>query len=397
LALVILTGAAAAFGQDVIKISTLIELQNIESSAAARAGNYELANDINASSSKTMNSGAGFKPIGENRTYPFSGKLDGKGYVIRGLYINRLSTSRVGLFGFIGDNAVVENLGIEVDTIIGMDSVGGVAGCNNGTIRNCYVKGFVRGRNYVGGIAGFIDSEMYRRGIVTRSYSSARVGGTNTSVGGIAGYMNRGEVSNSYATGYVYANNDYPGGLVGYTKSGNIIINCYSTGRANGVGGYRGLVGTNYQTGAAIVASYWDVNTSSATGSAGGAGKTTEEMKQQATFEEWDFEEVWQINEGVGYPTLRGIDGQVSVRPRAVLTRAGLSVPQLMLRGKTLTVSSDAPSAYEIRLVDLRGKTVSRFRAESGGSFSLANLPSGRYFAEVRESGKRTTSAFVLR
>ena len=35
---------------------------------------------------------------------PYTATLDGRGYTISNLYINRLSTDNVGLFGFVGIN-----------------------------------------------------------------------------------------------------------------------------------------------------------------------------------------------------------------------------------------------------------------------------------------------------
>jgi hypothetical protein len=62
-------------------------------------------------------------------------------------------------------------------------------------------------------------------------------------------------------------------------------------------------VGYNYD--ATVTASYWDTETSGLTTSAGGTGRTTAEMKQQSTFVDWDFDTVWQIDEGETYPYLR--------------------------------------------------------------------------------------------
>jgi hypothetical protein len=36
-----------------------------------------------------------------------------------------------------------------------------------------------------------------------------------------------------------------------------------------------------------------------------GIPKTTAEMMQQATFEGWDFDNIWTIDEGRSYPSLR--------------------------------------------------------------------------------------------
>ena len=52
--------------------------------------------------------GVSFTPIGEND--PFIGSYDGRGYVIRDLYINRPDDWGVGLFGEVEDGAVITNV-----------------------------------------------------------------------------------------------------------------------------------------------------------------------------------------------------------------------------------------------------------------------------------------------
>jgi hypothetical protein len=53
--------------------------------------------------------------------------------------------------------------------------------------------------------------------------------------------------------------------------------------------------------------SFWDVNTSGLSSSAGGVGKTTKEMRTKSTFTDagWNFTDVWFIVENVTYPALR--------------------------------------------------------------------------------------------
>lgn len=54
-----------------------------------------------------------------------------------------------------------------------------------------------------------------------------------------------------------------------------------------------------------VVNSYYDSSISGQTDTGKGEPRTTEEMKQQATFENWDFDTIWDIEEGVTYPELR--------------------------------------------------------------------------------------------
>lgn len=97
-------------------------------------------------------------PIAEN--YFFSGTFDGAGHSISGLAIgssdSRNSTlSQIGLFAYIGSDAIIRN--VSVDTA-GMYSnnpeaeVGGLVGQNDGNILNCFVKGNIKGGSSTGKI-----------------------------------------------------------------------------------------------------------------------------------------------------------------------------------------------------------------------------------------------------
>ena len=50
--------------------------------------------------------------------------------------------------------------------------------------------------------------------------------------------------------------------------------------------------------------SYWDKEATSQSSGVIGTGKTTAEMQTQSTYSGWDFDTIWQMNEGE-YPTLR--------------------------------------------------------------------------------------------
>ena len=91
--------------------------------------------------------------------------------------------------------------------------------------------------------------------------------------------------------------------MVGYNYEGTI-TNSYSTGTVSGSSDYvGGLVGYNY--GGTITNSYWDIQTSGQSSSDGGTGKTTAQMKQQATFSGWDFDTIWGIEAELTYPYLQ--------------------------------------------------------------------------------------------
>jgi tRNA A-37 threonylcarbamoyl transferase component Bud32 len=386
------SGSGSGTPSDPYVITNVKQLQEMKYDLKAH---YVLGNDIDASETKNWNNGQGFEPIGD-KDNPFTGSFDGRGYKIYNLYINT-TRDYVGLFGYVGKEGIIKNVGLEnvkisstggdVGGLIGWNSgivsnsystgsvngewhVGGLVGYNVGTISNSYSTGAVKGNILIGGLVGSND----RGGIVSNSYSKGSVNGT-WRVGGLVGH-NAGEVFNSYSIASVNGNHDEIGGLVGvnsgivskcystgsvngqssvggligyntkegtvfncfstssvsgkYVKIGGLIgsnhgkvSNCYSIGTVKGYAGVGGLIGHNEGT---VSNSFWDIQTSGNIYSAGGTGKTSEEMKNVRTYTNvawskglespWDFvgnpyddkgnEDIWDIAPNVnnGYPYL---------------------------------------------------------------------------------------------
>jgi prepilin-type N-terminal cleavage/methylation domain-containing protein len=276
--------------------------------------------------------GEGWEPIGDDMDNMFAGSFDGNGLTISNLTINRPADYQ-GLFGCMDSGAKLSNISLEFVNVKGNQYVGGLVGYNHGTITSSYSTASVEGDRHVGGLVGWnwggVIASSYSTGSVkgtlllddfdfnnvgglvgrnngeiTSSYSTASVEGDQWHVGGLVG-MNSdgGRVISSYSTGSVKGDNNYVGGLVGYNYGK--IASSYSTGFVEGDWYVGGLVGWNYEDKGEIASSYWDTETSGQSESAGGGeGKTTAEMKQQATFEGWDFGIVWGIDEGNSYPYL---------------------------------------------------------------------------------------------
>ena len=78
-------------------------------------------------------------PIGAEEG--FLGSFQGNGHTVSGLYLSDDSASQVGLFGWIGSGATVQNVGVIDSYFYGAQDVGGVAGQNDGSIIACYAKG----------------------------------------------------------------------------------------------------------------------------------------------------------------------------------------------------------------------------------------------------------------
>jgi len=89
----------------------------------------------------------------------------------------------------------------------------------------------------------------------------------------------------------------------------------------------------------------------------------------------------------------------------SVLTSSLVNVnslsPVVSVRGRTLNVripSSQQSSALQIRMIDMRGRTVSYFNMSNGtdNSFQLTKVPAGRYIVEVKNAEKRMSSTPVM-
>ncbi len=307
------------------------------------SAHYVLVRDINASSTSSWDGNAGFDPIGSGSN-KFTGSLDGQGYKITGLYINRSSEIYVGLFGYVSSSFRIENISIINCNVAGNEDVGGLVGYNGGNLTQCYATGNVNGSYNVGILVGFdIGGNITQcyatgnvtgsssvgglvgynnKGAITQCYATGNVTGSSNSVGGLVGYNFKGTITQCYATGIVNCSGDYyVGGLVGYNYQGTItqcyatgnvtgssnsvgglvgynyqgtITQCYATGKVNGTNDVGGLVG--YDEDGTITKCYWDKETTRQTSSAGSHpsyGKETGEMKTESTFVDWDFDNVW--------------------------------------------------------------------------------------------------------
>ena len=255
------------------------------------------------------------------------GKSDGGEVVNCYVTGNVRGTNCIG--GLVGDNSSgVSNCYSGVNVRTGEKGGSLIGNSETGSINNCYSTGNVIGNNYIGGLAGVLHNCA-----IINCFSTGNTTGTGVCVGGFAGSLDNTTVSGCYSTGYITGVNntgglagqicfssitncfsisnttalgDYVGGLAGHVLN-STIKNCYSTGSItatnNNVGG---LTGDNQ--GGAILDSFWDINTSGQTTSAGGSGKTTAEMKTQSTYLEagWDFYTIWEIDSSInnGYPYL---------------------------------------------------------------------------------------------
>ena len=184
-------------------------------------------------------------PIG-SETQPYTGTFDGGGYTIRGLCVSKRSyyngesyseSNHAGLFGKLS-GATVKNLTV-TGYVDGRFYVGGIAGYADDTTKllNCrnecivvsgqstypYVSDPESVIRYAGGIVG------YNAGSVTACCNAGTVTGID-SVGGITG-GGPGTVSDCYNVGTVTASGQNAGGIAG---NGGTVSYSYNVGTVTG-------------------------------------------------------------------------------------------------------------------------------------------------------------------
>lgn len=176
--------------------------------------------------------GQTFIPIG-SETKPFTGNFDGNGVIISGLTVDS-NDSYVGLFGYVGANAVISEVGLyKADIATNRYYAGGIAGYNAGNISSCFVHGSISGLQRVGGIAG------YNAGVIENCYSSGAIVPPPGSVaikyaGGLVGEIAAGgALSYSYTFAEVEAeeSSESAGAVAG--SSAGEITRCYTVAVAN--------------------------------------------------------------------------------------------------------------------------------------------------------------------
>ena len=181
-----------------------------------------------------------WEPIGA-RWSPYTGTFDGQGYTISGLYFNNPHSSYVGLFGCIGANGKISNVGV-LDSYFQFSTLGGgVCGVNYGTVRDCRNTGSVREFGSIGGVCGFNE----KGGIIENSFNEGTVSVSGTgdnvqNVGGVSG-NNNGTIKSCYNTASVSGQVSV-GGVCGFNSVGTI-TNCFNEGTVSGqniVGGVCG-------------------------------------------------------------------------------------------------------------------------------------------------------------
>lgn len=247
---------------DPYQIATLDNLYWLtQTSSAWATGKYIIQTaDIDASSTNTWASGAGFSPIG-NLTTRFCGNYNGNNKTISNLYISKTG-DQIGMFGYAQSgyiqNLTLSNASINATNINAYQGVGILMGGSylstvyNVTISSGTLSGYGT-YSYMGAFCGRSQNTTFTccktSATITHTYSSD----ISYSVGGFIGYSNGDYTTYCSSTGNVSARtNSRLGGFAGVltlSSGAGYISNCFASGNvvstcSSGGGGFVGCVYT---------------------------------------------------------------------------------------------------------------------------------------------------------
>ena len=293
----------------------------------------------------------------------YVGLFSGNSGSIRNIGLSELQVES----GFNSGGMVAYNAGMIMNSDVGGRlrmaglSVGVLVGDNDthGIIINSHARGsiFNNNNNNTGGLVGD------NRGRIINSYATVATSGSPLAEGGLVGLMTRGSIVNSYATGRILAlhGSNEIGGLAGGMETAGQVINSYSIGAVRTSSGTHigGLIGRSEGS---ITNSYWNTNTSGQTSSAGGTGRTTDQLRSptMATgiYANWSAND-WDFGNMQSYPALRynevdGVDACDS-DPDTALPRCGTLLPGQPGRDSGLSALFFRVSETELNTVEVFG------------------------------------------
>ena len=249
-------GDGSGTQDDPYLIGTKAELEkfrDITNGANGEVGNSSAWGKLTANIDLAGDEDNQWTPMGHY--YAFNGTLDGCGFTISGLYINKQPyDGGYGLFETIGETGVVKNLTVEGTINITCDCtqfplelwVGGIAAKNSGRISYCTNRvniSAVYAGNYsyharvcTGGIVGEHQGSTYQANNIRYCVNEGNITGFRWT-GGIVG-KNRALIYSCCNKGNVSSTQADVGGIAGQLYFG-LVENCYNVGNVTyGIGTY---------------------------------------------------------------------------------------------------------------------------------------------------------------
>lgn len=371
-------------------VQTAIQLANIGKEVGENwqlSHSYILVNDIDLKAY-----GEGWEPIG-SQAEPFSGSFDGNGKTISNLKI--VNGTNAGLFDSISSTAIVSNVNLVNPIISGsFDNAGAIAGISNGIIRLCKVTDLELNNSKAdsnnGGIVGLSLNNSTNNNFTSFGYidmcSVSVSAQTSGNFGGIVGKLVGSVVYNckSIISSYTARDNSEAfGSIAGYMQDAqntstymfSVIKNSYSIINAfdtNGILVKAGaIVGINQDSGTTnrnILKSiyYHSINTTlqPVGESASTIDVTTVQFKsvtdlyKQETYQGWNFETIWVIEEDASSAEIRFGEAQADSLGEYIPGEQITSEGDLITVLNGIKLAPNNGTVYEITsdiVIDLNG------------------------------------------
>jgi len=314
-------------------------------------------------------------PYNDGSEDDFGGTYNGKRYLIKNINCSG-DYYFAGLFG-VAKNATLKNINLDNITISVEPSYsyGGACGSLVGMIwspisgsmlsfiSNCTVKNSsVTGRDYVGGLCGDAEYCTVEKSYVIDS-SIANIQSGMVDVGALIGFAGYDAIiSNCYCNGVLINITSLEcyglSCFVGRVYSGAKVNNCYAVGSISTPIGFddsytNAFIGYDYDESAEVSNCYYNGTINYSDNYA--ISKTTTEMMYQETFTDWNFNDIWRINEGESYPLLR-----LPIRLTVVISGTGITTPEVgaYLYQESEVVILSATAGEESRFVNWEGNVI---------------------------------------
>lgn len=370
------------------------------------AENIDVGNFIAGHAEKDIRS-FGWAPMGSS-SLPVSGNIDGNGYFIRNIWMDRSGLTAAGLFAFL-TNATIQKLGIAVAAkgMKGGDNTGGFVGMSNTvSFEQCCIIGDISGGKQVGGILGHTDYEntvmkqCYATGLITATDGTGGLWGKTTNKnskieecyavnsiaggGGTAGGLLAVAFDTSSSTAYV--------GVKNSMYAGQSINGSYAAGRIIGFEKRSGVA--SYENNIAL-----DITTvnGSVAGSVGnnknGINKDMHAIGSQDTYNTWDFDNVWKMGNGqYPLPVFKNLvlSEQPTVCPLHLLSIAIPTNIETVEKNNQIKVYpnpvetelyiNNKPNNATVALYDYTGKLLYRTK---NNRIDLTNFSGGLYIVNI--------------
>lgn len=404
---------------DEIQIRTPADFSKIEQYPFA---NFVLAGDLDLA-------GITFNGLCSEDS-PFTGTFDGRGHTISHMAINRSEARGAGFFNAT-KGATIRNVGFEnaaVKLTTDHKSAGIIIGLmRGGLLEQSYTAhSTVEGYDHVGSVVGSIEAFNEKAGdgaIVRNCYGADnKVTSRNHQAGGFAGTIMKATVENSYFSGIVRSKNRAVGLIsyidnTGHAATDVVVQNCASLATEIQSTGFKQaalyrIIDNNGNRPMTLRNNY-ALRTTNLSGSDIQTGTATTEVKlterngfdvpeintKTAAFYidrlKWDFKNIWQIEEGEGYPTLRAFNKtETSVAP----PHAGeeqRNMVNVYAVGNTLHINGLIPAASAVNIHTITGRQIAALQpATARLQYTLPHA--GIYIITVDRQGRREAYKIVV-